>query len=540
MSKNKKPKVWDQIVQITHNDETGFGIASTQIEVFDRNGQQMTVTKKCQVIGAIEGEKVLSRLSKKSGKDYLIGEVLEVLESSPDRQEPKDDGYLSTSPWQIMNLNKQNQLKKQLITEFFEEHPNLKNFVDRVKMAEIISPEQDQSYGYRNKMEFGIFGDEEGLNLCHYLRTSSFFKRKTRGSALINQGMNELGQELLAVFNKINIRAGQIKAITLRSGREFESAENGYKYPLYAQVYVKDNINDKNIQKLRDELKNFFENKNGRSDTDKDNNESKSFPLKHLALIYSNPKSPANVVTEIILNLGADNIISRVCGIDLEYHFDSFFQVNIPIFEKLMGDLGNYLKNLLAEIQTIENQSKTEKSANLPLDSQAGFELETQQENKPKPTKILDLYAGVGTIGLCLCKLQTFQILGIESCPGSKQKAFVNAQKIGLKVPEEYDFVEAEAEKCLDTVDSESILIVDPPRSGMHPDLVKQIAEKRPKMLIYISCNPKTQARDLSTLNNFLTQNQKAEYKLDFYKLYNFYPHTPHCEALAILRLNQD
>jgi 23S rRNA (uracil1939-C5)-methyltransferase len=71
------------------------------------------------------------------------------------------------------------------------------------------------------------------------------------------------------------------------------------------------------------------------------------------------------------------------------------------------------------------------------------------------------------------------------------------------------------------------VLVVDPPRAGLHPKLIAAILETPPKRIVYLSCNPVTQARDIASLQN--------AYKLTDYKAYDFYPQTTHLEGLAVL-----
>ena len=74
-----------------------------------------------------------------------------------------------------------------------------------------------------------------------------------------------------------------------------------------------------------------------------------------------------------------------------------------------------------------------------------------------------------------------------------------------------------------------NVLVLDPPRVGLHPDLIKMIMRKLPERIIYLSCNPETQARDYSAL--------KEQYRIDMIEGYDFYPETPHMESLIVLSL---
>jgi len=101
--------------------------------------------------------------------------------------------------------------------------------------------------------------------------------------------------------------------------------------------------------------------------------------------------------------------------------------------------------------------------------------------------------------------------------------ARVNAEKSGLKA----EVVEASTEKALEYIVPDRTVIFDPPRAGLHPKVTERCLEVMPPQIIYLSCNPATQARDLAIL--------QEKYTIDFFEVYNFFPRTPHIEVLAVL-----
>jgi tRNA/tmRNA/rRNA uracil-C5-methylase (TrmA/RlmC/RlmD family) len=76
------------------------------------------------------------------------------------------------------------------------------------------------------------------------------------------------------------------------------------------------------------------------------------------------------------------------------------------------------------------------------------------------------------------------------------------------------------------------VLVLDPPRVGLHPKLIEHIRTKLPPRIIYLSCNPETQARDYSALADM--------YAIDYIEGFDFYPQTPHCESLLVLSLRKE
>ncbi|MDB5169572.1 MAG: putative methyltransferase [Candidatus Saccharibacteria bacterium] len=206
--------------------------------------------------------------------------------------------------------------------------------------------------------------------------------------------------------------------------------------------------------------------------------------LKGLRVYHSNPKSPASVPTKLLYELGDVTLQDELLGQVFTYDADSFFQVGIPIFEKALGRI---------------------------------------KEHITEPT-ITDMYAGVGSIGLSIAS-QHVDLIELD--PATAAMARLNAENSGLSVT----VIEASSEKALDMITGEQPVIFDPPRAGLHDKVVDRVLETLPPKVVYLSCNPATQARDLAKL--------QEKYEIKFFEIYNFFPHTPHIETLAILGLKR-
>jgi 23S rRNA (uracil1939-C5)-methyltransferase len=89
------------------------------------------------------------------------------------------------------------------------------------------------------------------------------------------------------------------------------------------------------------------------------------------------------------------------------------------------------------------------------------------------------------------------------------------------------EIIEASSEGTQQLINADSPIIFDPPRQGLHPSIVDRLLEVVPPQIIYLSCNPSTHARDLSKL--------QQKYTIKDFKIYNFFPRTPHIETLALL-----
>ncbi len=201
-------------------------------------------------------------------------------------------------------------------------------------------------------------------------------------------------------------------------------------------------------------------------------------------LYYSTHKSPASVPTELLYSTGQDYLIADILGTKLKFGLLSFFQINIPIFTEAVKDIAAFIG---------------------PKDS------------------VIDFYSGVGAISLPLAKNRPRTIL-VESNPEAVEYAKQNIALNGLTNAEAHCLL---AEKMTEIIDSESTIIVDPPRAGLHDKVTLALLNKKPPRIIYLSCDLATQARDVQRLSEC--------YKPVFIKLYNFFPRTPHIEGLVVL-----
>lgn len=183
---------------------------------------------------------------------------------------------------------------------------------------------------------------------------------------------------------------------------------------------------------------------------------------------------------------GSTYITERIHKVKVSYSYNGFFQVNTPTFEKALD-----------KIISAANDHK----------------------------RIVELYSGVGAIGLPLAA-NGAQVNGIEISPEAVELALKNAYD--NKLPN-YEAVAVAAE-YMDTslLEGADCIIVDPPRAGLHKRVINWLLESNPKTIIYLSCNPVTQARDVSMLSD--------NYDLRSLEAFDFYPGTLHLESLAILQ----
>ena len=141
---------------------------------------------------------------------------------------------------------------------------------------------------------------------------------------------------------------------------------------------------------------------------------------------------------------------------------------------------------------------------------------------------VYDLYTGTGTIANFVAR-QARQVIGIEYVPEAIEDAKLNSQLNGITNTLFYagDMKDILTDEFIDKHGRPDIIITDPPRAGMHPDVVKTILRAAPKRIVYVSCNPATQARDLQALD--------SDYRVTVVQPVDMFPHTPHVENVVLL-----
>lgn len=141
---------------------------------------------------------------------------------------------------------------------------------------------------------------------------------------------------------------------------------------------------------------------------------------------------------------------------------------------------------------------------------------------------VYDLYTGTGTIANFVAK-QAKQVIGIEYVPEAIEDAKVNAEINDIKNTLFFagDMKDMLTQDFINQYGRPDVIITDPPRAGMHQDVIDVILFAEPQRIVYVSCNPATQARDLSLLD--------AKYKLTAVQPVDMFPHTHHVENVVLL-----
>jgi 23S rRNA (uracil1939-C5)-methyltransferase len=185
---------------------------------------------------------------------------------------------------------------------------------------------------------------------------------------------------------------------------------------------------------------------------------------------------------------GSDHLTDRLCGFEFDISASSFFQTNSRGAQTLYRTVMAY----------------------------AGL---TGDET------VFDLYCGTGTIAICLSQAAR-RVIGFEIVDAAISDAEKNCLKNGVS---NCTFFRGDIKDRLSAaIDKPDVMIIDPPRDGMHKSVVQQVLEMLPERIVYVSCNPATLARDLGLM--------KDAYQVIEVQPVDMFPHTFHIESVARLQ----
>jgi len=201
-------------------------------------------------------------------------------------------------------------------------------------------------------------------------------------------------------------------------------------------------------------------------------------------------------------------LTDTILGRTYSYSPNGFFQINLPVYEMALTEIKKHIST----------------------------------------DKVLDLYAGVGTIGLSVARDRRLILVECDKFAFSEMAKNITIEdipepgkaRISAGRPWRRDgrtrvrngnifAILDNSEDALEYINFDQTVILDPPRSGCDRKLIDKLIEVEPPKIVYLSCNPATQARDIALL--------LEKYHIDEVKTFNFFPHTPHIENLVILSL---
>ncbi len=390
--------------------------------------------KKIFFWNALPGEIVSEYRITKNKSHYIEAIATKIENPSPFRVAPKDDCFLSTSPWQIINYDYELKLKSELVAEIFREHQ-----ID-ITPPPVITDGND--YYYRNKMEYALYWDNNTnkISLAFHAR-GSHHKTPITKSSLERPEIFQKAEQIVTDLNNRHEEARKYQSLLLRCNQKGEVSgglyENHHPHPVFK------------------------------------------------------------------------NLTDAIFGREYSYSPNGFFQINLPVYETALTEIKRHITT----------------------------------------DKVLDLYSGVGTIGLSVASDRHLTLVESDNhayrelCKNCQEGVFEGGPEPGkarssattpvatgvVDAPRKNSplAVFAKSEEALGYIESELTVILDPPRAGCDAKLIDRLLSVCPVRIIYLSCNPATQARDVKLL--------LQKYQIDTIKTFNFFPHTPHIENLVIL-----
>lgn len=401
------------------------------------------------VWNALPEERVEVEIIKKR-KGIREAVATRIVQASPHRIAPREEHYLSCSPWQILSIEQELQLKVEIARETVEHIGHLV-FDEQLQIVGDIEDREQTTKGYRNKMEFSFWETDED-NVMHL----SLFERgkKTRmpieGCLLAEPIINTTAKEILSWVRTQGFGRQDLKTLIVRSNGGGEAA---------AALFLKRKPEISSLPDLSRECTGF-------------------------SVYYSDPRSPASVATQLLAERGTQTLSTILLNAQLQFGLLGFFQINLPLFEAALRAMKEFI---------------------------------------PAQTDVVDLYSGVGAISIPLASRIRSAIL-VDTNAESIQFAQENIRRNHHAT---FQALCTPAEQLLETITSDRLIILDPPRAGLHTDVTQRILDALPQRLMYLSCNVATQARDIALLSQ--------KYCVSHLELYNFFPHTPHIEALCFL-----
>ena len=426
---------------------------------------------------AIPGQKVIARIYKKR-KGYAEAHVLKVLSESPDATNASCGHYWICSKLQNLSYKRQIDEKVSQVEDAFRRIGGLSNFtLEKVREAESI-------YHYRNKMEFTfspnrwvLDSEPEGVDRSFALGLhipGRFDKILDINNCYIQP---EIGNRILSVTRDVCLsnrelrpydpksHIGFLRFLMLRYGMNTQD--------LMVNIVTAYHDIDK-LTPLMDALL-------------------KEFPeITSLVNNVNTRKADVAFGEYETLLYGEPSIKERLGDLTFEISANSFFQTNTAQGETLYQEIKDAMNLKGNEI-------------------------------------LYDLYCGTGTIGLYLSK-KAKKVFGFEVIRSALDDAEKNAVRNNIS---NIVFVKANLDTFFKSgqlpkrVPKPDVIVVDPPRAGMHEDMTNYLPKLGAKKIIYASCNPTTQARDAKILNAY-------GYRIISSTMVDMFPHTPHIETVML------
>jgi len=432
------------------------------------------------VNGVVPGDVINAQVVKKR-KSYLEARPTEILTYSTERSEPfcSHFGVCGGCKWQNMNYQYQLKYKEQQVVDQFTRigHLEVANWLPIIAAPSIRE--------YRNKLEF-TFSNRKWLTIEEIKSEEEFDDR------------NGLGFHIPGAFDKVvDLERCYLQAEPSNAIRDFireYTQKHDYSYfDLRQQVGLMRNliIRTTSIGEVM-VIVVFFEKQKEKI------NEllsalQKAFPtINALMYVINEKKNDSLFDQDILCFSGADHIVEKLGDLQFKIGPKSFFQTN--------SEQANTLYSTAIDFAGITEEDI-----------------------------VYDLYSGTGTIS-CIIAKKAKKVIGVEQIEEAVLAARENALINNI---DNTDFFTGDTKDILNPDffnknGKPNVIVVDPPRAGLHEKVIVEMMQAAPERIVYISCNPATQARDLALM--------KEEYSIEIVQAVDMFPQTHHVENIAFLQ----
>lgn len=467
-----------QEIELTIDDYAfgGKGISRLKTEL----GEYIVFTQ-----NGIPGQRVKAKVLKKK-KNFAECRLIKVIENSS-YENPSSFQPISGAPYISLPIEIQHDFKLKSAFDLFKKIGNINNPSNLFDEL-IASP---LSYHYRNKMEYSFSSIRHDLETDTELDDEFALGFKHSGTWWKVENLDkDSGMFDLDLENKLKEIRTHLKNTGLKAWHP--PAKTGFfRHLVVRKSYADDQLlfnlvtsssglEKFNIQDFNQLLSTLFE-------------ERKAGLIHTINDDVADRSKLENGNSQLID--GNLVIIEKILGLNFEISMESFFQTNPKCAEKLYQKVIDYA--------TLNNDLKDQ--------------------------YIMDLFCGTGTIGQIIAKHHSSaKVIGVDIVPSAIENAIKNAKK--NKINNVVFYADDAGKFLLNHQEFENkigTIIIDPPRAGIAPKTLKKIISLEAKKLVYVSCNPATQARDANELKN-------ANYELIKFTLVDQFPHTGHIESIML------
>jgi 23S rRNA (uracil1939-C5)-methyltransferase len=431
------------------------------------------------VNGAYPGDKVSAKI-KKIKKSYAEAVTQEILSPSPKRVKPrcKYFGTCGGCKQQDLEYEQQTAYKQEQMEDIFKHNGRFSDFeIEKILPSENV-------FFYRNKMEFS-FSDMQWL-------TEKEMENETRKNFVLGLHVPNVYDKILDIEECF--LQSELSTEILNFTRDFFQQRQSTIYNTKTHTGYLRNLVIRESQNTNDLMINLV------------TSEENELLLKEYV---SEITSRFPDITTIVNNINTKKSSVAVGDYEIVYHGSGY------IYDKI----GNYKFRISSNSFFQTNTLQAEKLYAIALEY---AELKGDEI-------VYDLYSGAGTIAIYVSKFVK-EVYGFEAVESSIYDAKENLEINGVT---NVNFIQADLYKSFlpftKTLPKPDAILLDPPRSGMHKNTVDDVLKLSPKKIVYVSCNPTTQVRDIQIM-------VEAGYKLIKIRPVDMFPHTYHIENVALLK----